>query len=192
MIKEDELSRLLAEAEADRIERTASTKDTDKFSEAVTAFSNDLPNHRLPVIWVIGVDEQRKTPRIEVTDQLLQTLGGPKIRWQYTALAVAERLRSSACPAGMSRSWKCFLPTYPGALQGPGLHSGRSTKSYRQPARRADPHRKADRPRATFDACHVSAVPWRARYRHLPSYLFEPGCGALRSSRKTIATWLRN
>ena len=55
MIKEDELSKLLAEAEADRIERTTSTKDTDKFSEAVTAFSNDLLNHRLPGYLVVAL-----------------------------------------------------------------------------------------------------------------------------------------
>jgi ATP-dependent DNA helicase RecG len=78
MIKEDELSRLLAEAEADRIERTTSTKDTDKFSEAVTAFSNDLPNHGLPGYLVIGVDDNGKLSGLEVTDQLLQTLGSLK------------------------------------------------------------------------------------------------------------------
>jgi ATP-dependent DNA helicase RecG len=39
---------LLAKGEADRVERTASTNKTAKFSEAVTAFANDLPNHRLP------------------------------------------------------------------------------------------------------------------------------------------------
>jgi len=51
MIQENELIRLLAERKADRIERTTSTRDTDKFSEAVTAFANDLPNHGLQAIW---------------------------------------------------------------------------------------------------------------------------------------------
>jgi ATP-dependent DNA helicase RecG len=78
MIKEDELSRLLAGAEADRIERTTSTKDTDKFSEAVTAFANDLPNHGLPGYLVIGVDDDGNPSGLEVTDQLLQTLGSLK------------------------------------------------------------------------------------------------------------------
>jgi len=75
MIQRDELLGLLAEAGSDRIKRTTSTKDTDKFSEAVTAFANDLPNHRLPGYLVIGVDDRGKPSGLQVTDQLLQNLG---------------------------------------------------------------------------------------------------------------------
>lgn len=75
MISEDELRRLLAEGEADRIERTTSTKDTDKFSEAVTAFANDLPDHRLPGYLVVGVNDNGRPSGLEVTDKLLQNLG---------------------------------------------------------------------------------------------------------------------
>jgi ATP-dependent DNA helicase RecG len=75
MIQENELLRLLAEGEADRIERTISTKDTDKFSEAVTAFANDLPNHRLPGYLVIGVNDDGTPSGLQVSDQLLQNLG---------------------------------------------------------------------------------------------------------------------
>jgi len=78
MIEENELLRLLAEGEADRIERTISTSNTDKFSEAVTAFANDLPKHRLPGYLVIGVDDDGTPSGLEVTDQLLQNLGGLK------------------------------------------------------------------------------------------------------------------
>jgi ATP-dependent DNA helicase RecG len=78
MIQEDELNRLLAVAEADRIERTTSIRDTDKFSEAVTAFANDLPNHRLPGYLVIGVNDDGTPSGLAVTDQLLQNLGGLK------------------------------------------------------------------------------------------------------------------
>ena len=74
MIRENELIRLLAEGEADRIERTTSIKDTDKFSEAVTAFANDLPNHRLPGYLVIGVNDDGTPSGLQVTDQLLQSL----------------------------------------------------------------------------------------------------------------------
>jgi ATP-dependent DNA helicase RecG len=76
MIQEDELRRLLAEGESDRIERTASTRDTDKFSEAVTAFANDLPDHRLPGYLVIGVNDDGTPSGLTVTDQFLQSLGG--------------------------------------------------------------------------------------------------------------------
>src|SRR6266568_1886430 len=71
-----ELLSLLAEGEADRIERTTSIKDTDKFSEAVTAFANDLPNHGLPGYLVIGVNDDGSPSGLEVTNQLLQNLGG--------------------------------------------------------------------------------------------------------------------
>lgn len=76
MIQENELIGLLAEGEADRIERTTSIKDTDKFSEAVAAFANDLPNHGLPGYLVIGVNDDGSPSGLEVTDQLLQNLGG--------------------------------------------------------------------------------------------------------------------
>lgn len=78
MIQEDELRRLLAEGESDRIERTISTRDIDKFSEAVTAFANDLPNHRLPGYLVIGVNDDGTPSGLTVSDELLQSLGGLK------------------------------------------------------------------------------------------------------------------
>src|SRR6185437_3219666 len=76
MITREGLEKLLASGEADRIERTASVKDTDKFSEAVTAFANDLPNHRAPGYLVIGVHDDGAPSGLQVTDQLLQGLGG--------------------------------------------------------------------------------------------------------------------
>ncbi|MBN2209267.1 MAG: hypothetical protein JW759_08225 [Candidatus Coatesbacteria bacterium] len=45
MLTTDELNALLKDIESDRVEGTTSTDDTDKFSEAVCAFANDLPNH---------------------------------------------------------------------------------------------------------------------------------------------------
>ena len=57
MLTDDELRALLAEGEADRIERTVSVDKTDKFAEAVTAFANDLPNHKLPGYLVIGAKD---------------------------------------------------------------------------------------------------------------------------------------
>lgn len=73
---EDELQALLARHEADRVEFTVSTKDTDKFSEAVCAFANDLPKRGLPGHLIIGVDDQGNFAGIEVTDELLRNLGG--------------------------------------------------------------------------------------------------------------------
>lgn len=73
---EQELRDLLAKHEADRVEFTTSTKDTDKFSEAVCAFANDLPNHGRPGYLVVGVDNAGHFAGISVTDELLRNLGG--------------------------------------------------------------------------------------------------------------------
>ena len=78
MIGTDELLQFLAEGEADRIERTTSTRDTDKFSEAVTAFANDLANHRQPGYLVIGVNDYGTPSGLAVNDQLLRNLGALK------------------------------------------------------------------------------------------------------------------
>ena len=73
---EHELSELIAHHEADHVEFTISTTDTDKFSEAVCAFANDLPNHARPGHLVIGVDNAGRFSGISVSDELLRNLGG--------------------------------------------------------------------------------------------------------------------
>jgi ATP-dependent DNA helicase RecG len=65
----------MRDLESDRIERTESTNNTDKFSQAVCAFANDLPNHRLPGYLVIGVDKEGRPTGINVSEQLLENLG---------------------------------------------------------------------------------------------------------------------
>ena len=75
MITEQELLDLLAEPESFRVERTTSTTDTAKFSEAVCAFANDMPGSGLPGFLLIGADEKTGAPTgLSVTDQLLQNL----------------------------------------------------------------------------------------------------------------------
>lgn len=73
---EQQLRELLARHEADQTEFTVSTKDTDKFSEAVCAFANDLPNHNSPGYLVIGVDDKGQFAGLTVSDELLRNLGG--------------------------------------------------------------------------------------------------------------------
>ena len=72
---EQELHSLIANHEADRVELTVSTTDTDKFSEAVCAFANDLPNHRKTGHLIIGVRDNGQFAGIEVGDVLLRNLG---------------------------------------------------------------------------------------------------------------------
>jgi ATP-dependent DNA helicase RecG len=75
MLTIDQLKALMADFESDRVERTISTKNTDKFGEAVCAFANDFPNHRQPGCLLIGVDDGGKPCGLKVTDELLLDLG---------------------------------------------------------------------------------------------------------------------
>lgn len=66
----------MSDMESDRVERTISTTDTDKFCEAVCAFANDISGKRLPGYLLIGVDNHGQPAGLTVTDRLLQNLGG--------------------------------------------------------------------------------------------------------------------
>jgi hypothetical protein len=46
MLSTEKLLELLQDLESDRIEKTISTTDTNKFCEAICAFSNDFPNSK--------------------------------------------------------------------------------------------------------------------------------------------------
>ncbi len=73
---ERQLRDLLARHEDDQVEFTTSTRDTDKFCEAVCAFANDLPNHGSPGYLIIGVSDAGELGGLKVTDELLRNLGG--------------------------------------------------------------------------------------------------------------------
>jgi ATP-dependent DNA helicase RecG len=64
----------MADTESDRVERTISTKNTDKFGEAVCAFANDFPKHRQPGYLLVGVDDAGRASGLTVTDELLRDL----------------------------------------------------------------------------------------------------------------------
>ena len=77
MITKDQIKELLGDIENERVERTISTKDTDKFAKAVCAFANDLPNKKLPGYLMIGADDKTgKLSGLKVTDELLRNLAG--------------------------------------------------------------------------------------------------------------------
>jgi ATP-dependent DNA helicase RecG len=73
-VTEQELRALIANHEADRIELTVSKTDTQKFSEAVCAFANDLPNHGKPGYLIIGVTDSGSIAGAPVSDELLRNL----------------------------------------------------------------------------------------------------------------------
>ena len=75
MLTIDELRALIADRESDRVELTVSTKNTDKFGEAICAFANDFPNHRQSGYLVVGVGDDGTASGLTVTDALLTNLG---------------------------------------------------------------------------------------------------------------------
>lgn len=69
-----ELLRLMKDLESNRVERTISSGNADKFAEAICAFANDLPQHRQPGYLFVGVRDNGDISGLTVTDQLLQNL----------------------------------------------------------------------------------------------------------------------
>lgn len=65
---------LLSDLESERVERTISTTDTDKFGQAICAFANDLPNYGQPGYLIIGANDDGRVYPVQVTDQLLKNV----------------------------------------------------------------------------------------------------------------------
>ena len=73
-----ELEQLLQDMESDRVERKASLSDRDKIRQAICAFANDLPNHQLPGVVFVGVNDDGSCTNLAITDELLLTLASMK------------------------------------------------------------------------------------------------------------------
>lgn len=75
-----ELEKLLTDIESDHVERKeAWTGDApEKSRQAVCAFANDLPAHRLPGVLFIGAKDDGTPSNLPITDKLLQTLSNIK------------------------------------------------------------------------------------------------------------------
>ena len=64
----------MAVAETDRVERKESLGARDRIAQAICAYANDLPGHRLPGYVVIGVRDDGRPTGLSITDELLRTL----------------------------------------------------------------------------------------------------------------------
>jgi ATP-dependent DNA helicase RecG len=73
-MNDEELLALLRSLESDRVERKASLSEPDRIREAICAFANDMPNHRLQGVIFIGVNNDGSCSNLRITDQLLLTL----------------------------------------------------------------------------------------------------------------------
>jgi ATP-dependent DNA helicase RecG len=74
VLSADELATLLADMESDRVERKETAADTDKLSQAVCVFANDLPGHGKPGVLFIGVTDDGRHAGLPITDELLRRL----------------------------------------------------------------------------------------------------------------------
>ena len=100
----DEIRALLNDLESDRVERTISTTNTDKFGQAICAFANDLPDHRMPGYLFLGVTDDGEVKGVNVTDDRIEMMnhGGlygraneqnfPKVN-DYRNIVVAEAMK---------------------------------------------------------------------------------------------------
>ena len=70
----DDIRALLNDIESDRVERTISTTNTDKFGQAICAFANDLPDHRQIGYLFLGVKDDGEVQGLDVTDELLKNV----------------------------------------------------------------------------------------------------------------------
>lgn len=75
-LNRNELRLKITSLESELIERTVSINNTDKFAQAICAFSNDLPNHKQKGYLLIGVRDNGELAGLKADDRLLQNLGG--------------------------------------------------------------------------------------------------------------------
>jgi valyl-tRNA synthetase len=66
--------KFISDLESDSIEKTESTTDIDKFSEAICAFANDFPHSKKAGHLLIGVKDNGTLSGLKATDELLKTI----------------------------------------------------------------------------------------------------------------------
>jgi len=76
LLTDEELLLLLRSGEADRVERKENAHSLDRIREAICAFANDLPDHRLPGVVFVGVRDDGSCAGTRIDARLLETLGG--------------------------------------------------------------------------------------------------------------------
>jgi ATP-dependent DNA helicase RecG len=69
-----ELELLMQHTESERLEKTISLTNTEKFSEAVCAFANDMGNQRQPGYLLVGVHDDNTLAGMHISDEFLRSL----------------------------------------------------------------------------------------------------------------------
>lgn len=95
MPTDQEILSLLADQESFRVERTRSVSDTEKFSKAVCAFSNDMPGEKKSGYLFVGVDENGNPSGATIDEKVLERLAQLKTNGQILPLPDIHVSRAS-------------------------------------------------------------------------------------------------
>ncbi len=94
MLTDDEIIPLFRDMESDRVERKRDYRSSaDKIRQAICAFANDLPDHRLPGVVFVGQNDDGTCTGIDIGDELLKTLGGLRSDGQILPFPVMSVVR---------------------------------------------------------------------------------------------------
>ena len=75
-LTKDEIRSLLSDIENERVERTLSTDNTKKMSEAICSFANDIRNTKKAGYFMIGADDNGNLDGQTFTDEQLRSYAG--------------------------------------------------------------------------------------------------------------------
>lgn len=75
-LTKDEIRSYLGDIENERVERTLSTDNTKKMSEAICAFANDIRNTKKPGYFLIGADDDGNLDGQTFTDEQMRSYAG--------------------------------------------------------------------------------------------------------------------
>ena len=78
MLTKEELVLLIADLEAETVERTRAFDKIDKMGQAISAFANDLPGRGAPGYLLLGVEDNGELSQRRVSDEQMTALGGLK------------------------------------------------------------------------------------------------------------------
>ena len=106
MLAKTDIRNLLNDIENERVERTISTSNTDKFAQAVCAFANDIRNSNQPGYLFIGANDDGSLNGLKVTDELLRNLAELRSDGNILPQPALMVIRRTS-PTGMWLLWKC-------------------------------------------------------------------------------------
>ena len=106
MLAKTDIRNLLNDIENERVERTISTSNTDKFAQAVCAFANDIRNSNQPGYLFIGANDGGSLNGLKVTDELLRNLAELRSDGNILPQPALMVIRRTS-PTGMWLLWKC-------------------------------------------------------------------------------------